>query len=366
MREEDRKLIEEIADEPSLYPEKERKSREVRIKELTYWSDKYNEVNIYYNVYGMDLVETECIDDWLDRGVFRKQRHDINSTFCPYGSDFPYDYTLFMRDKEAFEKLMRSIFGTARVYVPSTGIIAGKNLSIRDKDTGTLIRTDVSGFFKHIDGKRAVFKNSFGYSGSNIIFADIYNGRVRYNGKDHSAEEFVDSIVKVNSTWIVQEVIKQHEWMNRVNRSSVNTLRILTYNTGARVVSGKSVLRFGLPGSEVDNCGKGGLYVAVDDDGVIGDMVFDPDRWWHKCDFAGEKIPFFKEAVNLVKTAHENIPLLFSIGWDVAIGFDGPLIIEGNDGWDPHSIQTPMGYAQRKTWDGYLKERETFYRDNIV
>ena len=39
------KKIEEIVDAPGCYPESARKPRDLRLREMTDWYDKYNEVN---------------------------------------------------------------------------------------------------------------------------------------------------------------------------------------------------------------------------------------------------------------------------------------------------------------------------------
>ena len=44
----------------------------------------------------------------------------------------------------------------------------------------------------------------------------------------------------------------------------------------------------------------------------------------------GRDIPFFKDALKLVKDAAITIPHVRFVGWDVAITNDGPELIEGN------------------------------------
>ncbi|MRI00782.1 hypothetical protein GH721_09615 [Kriegella sp. EG-1] len=136
------------------------------------------------------------------------------------------------------------------------------------------------------------------------------------------------------------EVIAQHPDINRIYAKSINTLRILTYlnKDGVEVVT--SFIRFGAGGSVVDNGSSGGLSVGiVQESGTLkclsyvdmefggGELERHPDTAFL---FEGFKIPFFKEACELVKQATEHIPNGF-IGWDVAITPTGPTIIEGNE-----------------------------------
>ena len=45
----------------------------------------------------------------------------------------------------------------------------------------------------------------------------------------------------------------------------------------------------------------------------------------------GFKVPYVKEAIDLVKKAALEVPEVKFVGWDVCITPDGPVIIEGND-----------------------------------
>ena len=49
-----------------------------------------------------------------------------------------------------------------------------------------------------------------------------------------------------------------------------------------------------------------------------------------KCPIVGFKVPMFKEAVDLVKEASKVVPEIGYVGWDVAIGKNEPILIEGN------------------------------------
>lgn len=52
-------------------------------------------------------------------------------------------------------------------------------------------------------------------------------------------------------------------------------------------------------------------------------------------EFSGFKVPLWDQSIELVKRTHRQFENLASIGWDVAITADGPLILEGNAWWDP-------------------------------
>ena len=159
--------IEELLDAPSCYPEFERKPREQRKQELIEWYEKYNEVNTSYNIYGMDRADSPSIHEWLDRGIFRKQRHNVNAVYYPDGSAFPCDYILFMRDKYAFEMLMRSIYGDGPEYCKSYGIYSGGRI-YANLQGGRKKDITIQEFMSEFEGLKVVFKNTFGCSGSDV------------------------------------------------------------------------------------------------------------------------------------------------------------------------------------------------------
>jgi hypothetical protein len=51
--------------------------------------------------------------------------------------------------------------------------------------------------------------------------------------------------------------------------------------------------------------------------------------------FAGFTLPYWSDAMALVATAQRFFPELPTLGWDIALTEDGPIIIEANARWDP-------------------------------
>lgn len=349
--------IDSITDALSCYPEEERKPRESRKNELIEWYEKYGEVNKFYNIYGMDRCCSEPNDSWLDRGLFRKERHNINSRWIPKGSSFSYDYTLYMRDKLAFEYFMKGIFGNGKEYCRSEGILINKQLCINDHEKG-FICVSYEDFCETFHGRKMIFKQSFGCSGDGIRIVEIRKDEIIENGISNIPQLFFKSISDKRVTWLIQDYILQHKVLMELNQTSVNTMRVVTFNTGVEVIVARNVLRFGKEGSFVDNADKGGFVTGVSMSGQLYQDYFDFSSFSRlSSPYKNIVLPYYKEAIEIVKKAHALIPELFSIGWDVAFGTDGPVIIEGNDGWDPHIAQAPLGNAMRNIWDSLLTER---------
>ena len=53
------------------------------------------------------------------------------------------------------------------------------------------------------------------------------------------------------------------------------------------------------------------------------------------------------QAIDLVKKLHSQLYGIYSIGWDIAIGEKGPLVIEGNENWDFRMFQVYYGGCKK-------------------
>ena len=151
---------------------------------------------------------------------------------------------------------------------------------------------------------------------------------------EKEARELYTKLVE-NEQFLIEECIKQHKEMNVLYDKSVNTLRMFTFLKDDKAYFLQAVLKIG-NGGVVDNFSSGGMYTYVNDDGIVfvkaidqADNIFDVHPI-SKTPIVGFKVPMFNEAVELVKECAHVVPEVAYIGWDVAIGENGPEIIEGN------------------------------------
>lgn len=171
------------------------------------------------------------------------------------------------------------------------------------------------------------------------------NGINTFKINPHKHSEKIEQLYTSmeSSDFIFQEVIQQHDILEALNSSSINTARMHVYYNGheAKVVSG--LLRVGVDGMVVDNGAAGGMFVTIDFDKwaldgkaqqhlKLGGKKFDkhPNS---NIEFDGYTLPFKDETFELLKRASEVFKGKI-IGWDVAFTPDGPIIIEGNDVFD--------------------------------
>lgn len=346
--------IESVLAQASLYPDLPRKTEAARRADLVEWLDRFGEVNASYNLYGLDVVDFRSPEDYLDNGVFRTQRYRANSSFYPNGSHFPYDYSIVFRDKRLFDSyfervLSRECMPTTYAYLMNGKVVAcgldGAELSAAE-------------FAQLHEGEHLAIKQTFGCHGVDLISCYIEDGKTQTG---ESLQDLFERIAPVNGAmWIIQKWLVQHDRMGLFNQSSINALRIVSYHTGASVtISGASLL-VGPKGSLINNPEAGNeTLFGISLDGVVSDYAYSfaagtrvPTR------FAGEIIPFFAEACDLVRRAHLMIPEVFSVGWDVVITPEGPLLLEGNDGWSPRALQFPNQRGERPFWNEMLRIRE--------
>lgn len=158
----------------------------------------------------------------------------------------------------------------------------------------------------------------------------------------------------INGCFIVQEYLFQHPEMSRLNASSLNTIRVATFNplkSSPEIIS--ALLRMGRYGQVVDNTMAGGIWVWVNLESgkpygnaitplEHGGLIFSrhPDS---KVEFKDFSIPYFHEVKEMACKAASSISEKL-VGWDIGISDKGPVLIEGNGYFELHGIykQNPV------------------------
>lgn len=162
--------------------------------------------------------------------------------------------------------------------------------------------------------------------------------------------------------YLFQETVKQHQILNAIYSSSINTIRAHSYfnRETNEIIVVSALMRFGSGGGVVDNGSSGGLFVPIDikEWSLVGKGMSYLNKGGRTYKthpdtnvlFDGALIPFGDEIDALIKKA---APLFVSdfIGWDIAITPDGPIIIEGND--CPHLIMAQMACGGFKSHPVY-------------
>lgn len=164
-----------------------------------------------------------------------------------------------------------------------------------------------------------------------------------------NGEKFVDDNGRVltleymlknyNGNFLLQECLQQSPFMAQFNPSSINTLRMATYRdvkTGEIVILG-TVLRMGGKGAFVDNICSGGGFVFVDNNGKLGEKIYNEhgnsSHIHNDIDFEKQTfiVPNFEEIKTFVKDVAKRMPHMSLFANDIAIDENGkPILIEVN------------------------------------
>lgn len=157
----------------------------------------------------------------------------------------------------------------------------------------------------------------------------------------HLAESITDFTafrdeLLANKQYLVETFLTQHPVMASLSPTSVNSLRMITFFDGTDVHIMEAVLRMG-NGADVDNYGRGGMYTVIDEKtGIAGYGAFDKYANTFTVhpisgtSIVGFQVPLYAEVLATLDTVSRVVPQIPYVGWDVAIGEHGPVIIEGN------------------------------------
>jgi hypothetical protein len=151
---------------------------------------------------------------------------------------------------------------------------------------------------------------------------------------------------------LLQPRLVNHADLRPLSAGGLCTLRVVTClgpDERPRLV--QSVLNIPIGGSDINNFGSGGLAAAVDPvSGALGpaigdDLGAEPQRAHPTTGaaIAGRRLAHLQEMEALCLTAHAAFPGFHSIGWDVALTPEGPLLLEANTIWDVDMAQMSSG-----------------------
>jgi hypothetical protein len=150
----------------------------------------------------------------------------------------------------------------------------------------------------------------------------------------------------VQAGFLFQETVTQHPELNKLNPSCLNTIRFETFiDKDGKVEIISAYIRIGTNNQHVDNISSGGCQVGIwlqsgklkkygySNFSYKGTLVYTTHPIT-KTVFEDFNIPYFSEAKELIVRIAGYMPGLRLVGWDMAIGESGPVLIEGNSNYD--------------------------------
>ena len=144
--------------------------------------------------------------------------------------------------------------------------------------------------------------------------------------------------------YIVQPLLVNHPQIRRwCSSSRLATIRLITGHGGRKPVCIGAVLEMPRSGEQMRwrlmpvDCQSGMLMPDRRQEiAFLNEGVRPPD-------LTGKAIPCWEDVLNLCLRAHEYLPALAAVGWDVAVTPSGVILIEGNFNWRIDSLQTVSG-----------------------
>lgn len=342
------KEFKEVINGKCIYTQRIRKPRVERIWDNMVWLLKNHEVNRFYNTYGLDVKDFRDSKDFIPYRKFSIERNDANLSISGGGDYNGYNYVCVLRDKSVFASYVSETVGS-KYAVPVLGITTG--------ETARVYRNNDISLTEYLNTRRnkdTILKKVSGECGDGVYLVEWKEENKSWfvNRKPVDLQSFVMSLG--GDEYIIQDRVIQHDEINKINPYCVNTIRIVTVADKKKNVHVfAKFLRVGTGQGVKDNRATGGYGISINEQGVLSNFAIShndfitahPDTGFI---FGGFQIPYWDDVVKLVITMHSYLSDIESIGWDVAITPNGPVLIEGNDNWE---ISGPQDM------EGGLKER---------
>lgn len=163
-----------------------------------------------------------------------------------------------------------------------------------------------------------VIKPSIGTNGGEGV------KKIDLGGLENKPKRIKKLFLEYSSDFIVQEILKQNIELSKLNESSINTIRIISYMRVTEVVPLSAVIRIGRAGEFTDNMSLRGIACGINVDGRLKDFAVDQFGGKYSATDNGTllkdyQIPHFEKMLSTVKDIHRNLPYFKLISWDITI-----------------------------------------------
>lgn len=282
----------------------------------------------------------------IDYFLFRFYEKTPEERAAWAGTGFMYEYHLAMNPLDARDILANKI----RFYEKYDQFVVHAHCTIDDLHANNEQAVKV---LRHPTDK-LVLKDALGQCGWGIEVI---------SKKEFSAEQLV-SHMEQKGYDLAEVFIDQHEVLQELSPSGLNTLRVITQlNDHGGVDYLGARLRITI-NSQVDNMASGNMAAPVDlNTGVVSgpavfsDITKEPVHV-HPISgltIPGLQLPHWPAVLRMTKEAALLHPENRSVGWDIALTPAGPELIEGNHNWCKLLWQLPVQTGLKDVLLTYLK-----------
>ncbi len=324
-----------------------------------FYSGKQLVPEIYYQ-YGLD-----CVDRNLKDYLFRLEMKAVEDKINEIRNPFYFGFT----DKR-IASIVLEFFGLP--HNPPTGVLdksVNGNYEVQKLNGKPVSWTS----FLQENNKREFFlKFLTGHGGEGINKIDS-RCLDRLSGmSEQEQNEFAKSI---KTPAVLEPVIQNHPDISLFHPNSLNTIRIVTIMRKGMPELVAAIFRIGAGSEAIDNFSKGGVSVKIDFEtgtlnrhglqkGVAGNgFTHHPDT---NVKFEGKKIPYWDDIKGIVLTGHLKLKYPHTIGWDIGVSPEGPVIVELNRYPGLLMVQEHYGGWRKIFNKYYLKELALLVENNKI
>lgn len=188
-----------------------------------------------------------------------------------------------------------------------------------------------------------------------------------FAGRRGSAGDLFDHCERTAAegpVWLVQPALRPHAAIAAaISPGALGTVRVVTMRGAAGVEVLAAAMKMPVGDNLIDNFGEGlnGNLVADVDlaTGILGGGVQSLSREWPEitgierhpdtgCRIEGFRLPLWPQLIEVVSRGQAGLPELPTLGWDIAITDDGPVVVEANAGYGVDIIQLASRRGLRK------------------
>jgi hypothetical protein len=192
------------------------------------------------------------------------------------------------------------------------------------------------------------------YCGEGAALWTYEDGRYRNRGELLTLGELKSLLASQATQYpiILQPRVTNHGDLATLSGNGLSTVRVITIrNPGAAPQVALACYRMPTGKSVADNFAAGGIAAGVNlETGVLGSAATKANaalRLREHPDsgaaIEGRTLPKWREVCDLALAAHRAFASMVSVGWDVAITADGPVLVEGNAVWCVDLAQISSG-----------------------
>jgi hypothetical protein len=229
-----------------------------------------------------------------------------------------YDFTSALGDKNLLDKLFPNIKHPEVVV---------KNINGLYYDISEIIDLDRVVKLCNTAGKMIIKPTIDSYGGKNVVLFQCSDGITNF--KEKPIEQM---LMDYEKNFVIQKVLKQHPLLEKLNSTSVNTFRVVSYlkDRESKVLS--ITVRMGKKGSTNDNVSTGGLSCGVRKDGTLNEVGYDlHGKKVTETDggikFSDIQFPFIAKLKDAATRLHIQAPHFRLISWDMTLDTSGEVVL---------------------------------------